>query len=63
LTLYQDDIVEEEDIRKWHSSPASRGEGGRVSEPQLSNLRKCWLVGKRMIEQFDEQESEESEGE
>jgi translation initiation factor eIF-2B subunit epsilon len=57
-SLYQNDIIEEEDIRKWHSKSVSRGDGLKPG-PQLDGVRKCWLVGKRMIEQFDEQESEE----
>jgi translation initiation factor eIF-2B subunit epsilon len=49
--LYQDDIVEEDDIRAWHARPSSRGEA--------ENMKKCWAVGTRMIEQFDEQDSTE----
>jgi translation initiation factor eIF-2B subunit epsilon len=56
--LYQDDIVEEDDIRAWYAQPLSRGEGMKPG-PQLDNMKKCWAVGKRMIEQFDEQESDE----
>lgn len=43
--------MEEDDIRAWHAMPASRGEGDE-------NLKKCWLVGAKMIQQFDEQDSE-----
>ena len=57
--LYQDDLVEEDDIRKWHTKPKSRGEALDVASPQADNLHKCLAIGGRMIEQFDEQESEE----
>jgi translation initiation factor eIF-2B subunit epsilon len=59
-TLYQDDIVDEEDIRKWHSLPASRGEG-RKSSPETENFKKCWMIGSHMIKQFDDQESDEED--
>jgi translation initiation factor eIF-2B subunit epsilon len=60
--LYQDDIVEEDDIRKWHTLPKSKGidlKPGTTTE----NIKKCWLVGTRMIEQFDEQDSDEEDSE
>ncbi|RDB21277.1 Translation initiation factor eIF-2B subunit epsilon [Hypsizygus marmoreus] len=57
--LYQDDIVEEDDIRKWHAQPASKGEGLKESE----NIKKCWIIGAHMIKQFDEQESDDDEEE
>lgn len=56
--LYQDDVVEEEDIRSWHALPASKGVGLGPG-PTTENIKKCWSVGARMIEQFDEQDSEE----
>ncbi|EGN95405.1 hypothetical protein SERLA73DRAFT_186375 [Serpula lacrymans var. lacrymans S7.3] len=60
--LYHHDIVEEDDIRKWHSSPSSQGEGIK-SAATRENYLKCWTTGAHMIQQFDEQESdEESEG-
>jgi len=55
--LYQNDIVEEDDIRVWHALPSSKGTdvpGITVAE----NMHKCWLVGSRMIQQFDEQEDD-----
>ncbi|KIJ68987.1 hypothetical protein HYDPIDRAFT_36093 [Hydnomerulius pinastri MD-312] len=56
--LYQDDIVEEDDIRNWHKRPEAQGEG--VKSPTLQeNFKKCWAVGAHMIKQFDEQESDE----
>lgn len=60
--LYQNDLVEEDDIREWHKQPASKGEGlkpGNFAE----NVHKCWAVGARMIQQFDEQEESEEESE
>lgn len=59
--LYQDDIVEEDDIRAWHALPASKGVG--LSDGELSeNIKRCWVVGAKMIQQFDEQDSSESDG-
>ncbi|KIK99306.1 hypothetical protein PAXRUDRAFT_822932 [Paxillus rubicundulus Ve08.2h10] len=56
--LYQDDIVEEDDIRNWHKRPNTQGDG--VKSPSLKeNLKKCWTVGAHMIKQFNEQESDE----
>ncbi|EKM55374.1 uncharacterized protein PHACADRAFT_120708 [Phanerochaete carnosa HHB-10118-sp] len=56
--LYQDDIVDEDDIREWHVSPAAKGEGVK-STSVLEGVRYCWVVGQKLIEQFDAQESEE----
>ncbi|KAJ7046683.1 nucleotide-diphospho-sugar transferase [Mycena alexandri] len=55
--LYQADIVEEDDIRAWYASPAAKGTGLK-SGPTTENVKRCWAVGARMIQQFDEQESE-----
>lgn len=53
--LYQNDIVEEDDIRAWHALPSSKGTGtGAAAE----NMHRCWMVGTRMLEQFDEQDDE-----
>ncbi|TDL27353.1 nucleotide-diphospho-sugar transferase [Rickenella mellea] len=53
--LYQSDIVEEDEIREWHATSSSKGSGqGTLAE----NMHKCWTVGGKMIEQFDEQEDE-----
>jgi len=56
--LYQEDIVEEDDIRAWHRLGETKT--GIESD---SNLQKCWMIGTKMIEQFDAQESSESESE
>ncbi|KAI0040490.1 nucleotide-diphospho-sugar transferase [Auriscalpium vulgare] len=58
--FYQNDIVEEDDIRAWHAQPAAKGAGLKEG-PQLENMQKTWLVGARMIHQFNEQESSEEE--
>ena len=58
--LYQDDVVEEDDIRKWHSLPASKGIGLNPG-PTTDNIRKCWAVGTHLIAQFDEQSDDEDE--
>ena len=57
--LYQDDIVEEDDIRQWHALPASKGEGHKPSE--VENIKRCWMIGTYMIEQFDEQGSDDDD--
>ncbi|KAI1794494.1 nucleotide-diphospho-sugar transferase [Ganoderma leucocontextum] len=63
--FYQQDLVEEDDIRAWHASPAAKGEGIKPGSALLEGLKKCWAVGAKMIEQFDsdsdegEEESEE----
>jgi len=60
--LYQNDIVEEEDIRNWHARPEAKGEDVRNSH-LLENLRKTWIVGARMIHQLNEQDSDEDSDE
>jgi len=60
--LYQDDLVEEEDIRRWHGQPESKGEGLETSE-DLENIKRCWIIGAHMIHQFDEQGSDEDSSE
>lgn len=58
--LYQHDIVEEDHIRAWYQKPAARGEGLKDGH-SLEGVRRCWAVGRKMIEQFDEQESSDDE--
>lgn len=60
--MYQNDVVDEDDIREWHAKPASKGEGLKEGEV-LENFKKLWIVGARMIHQFDEQESDDEESE
>jgi len=60
--LYQNDIVEEVDIRNWHAQPESKGEDVK-DRKLLENMQKTWIVGARMIHQFNEQESDDDEGE
>jgi translation initiation factor eIF-2B subunit epsilon len=55
--LYQEDIVDEDDIRAWHSLGESK------ADVDNDNIQKCWMIGTKMIEQFDAQESSESESE
>lgn len=62
LALYENDIVEEEDIRNWHTQPEARGED--VNDRNLlENLRTTWIVGAHIIHQFNELESDDDEGE
>lgn len=51
--------MDEDDIRGWHELPVSQGVGALLSEAE--ELKRCWTVGSRMIEQFDEQESSEED--
>ncbi|KJA27539.1 hypothetical protein HYPSUDRAFT_198273 [Hypholoma sublateritium FD-334 SS-4] len=54
--LYQDDIVEEDDIRAWHALPNAQPEEG--ADALAENMRKCWMIGTHMIQQFDAQGSD-----
>ncbi|KAG1827058.1 nucleotide-diphospho-sugar transferase [Suillus subaureus] len=56
--LYQDDIVDEDDIRAWHGNSKSQGQGVKPTSLQ-DNYNKCWVTGAHMIKQFDEQDSDE----
>jgi translation initiation factor eIF-2B subunit epsilon len=56
--LYQDDIVDEDDIRAWHGNSKSQGQGVKPTSLQ-ENYNKCWVTGAHMIKQFDEQDSDE----
>jgi translation initiation factor eIF-2B subunit epsilon len=60
VALYQDDIVDEDDIRAWYVLPASKGED-RKPGPETDNFKKCWVIGSHMIKQFDDQGSDESD--
>ena len=60
--LYQEDIVEEDDIRGWHILPSTSGGDGREGV-ERDNFRKCWTIGTHMIQQFDDQDSSESDNE
>jgi translation initiation factor eIF-2B subunit epsilon len=54
--------VEEEDIRHWHAQPEAKGEGIK-NGTLLENVQKTWIVGARMIHQFNEQDSEDEDSE
>ncbi|KAG7452606.1 nucleotide-diphospho-sugar transferase [Guyanagaster necrorhizus] len=56
--LYQADIVEEEDLGKWHSSPSAGGVG-LPPGTQTDNIRKCWNIGALLIQQIGQQDSGE----
>ncbi|OCH95024.1 nucleotide-diphospho-sugar transferase [Obba rivulosa] len=58
--LYQADLVEEDDIRAWHAKPEAKGEQLKPG-PLKEGVQKCWTVGRMMIAQFDEQESDSEE--
>jgi translation initiation factor eIF-2B subunit epsilon len=60
--LYQDDIVDEDDIRAWHVKPQSQGQDVKSTSLQ-ENYKKCWVTGAHMIKQFDEQDSDEESDE
>ncbi|KAI5829200.1 nucleotide-diphospho-sugar transferase [Schizophyllum commune Tattone D] len=59
--LYQEDVVEEEDIRAWFKHPEARGEDVGATGEELENIKKCRDVGAKMIEQFDAQETSEED--
>ncbi|KAJ3516892.1 hypothetical protein NLJ89_g845 [Agrocybe chaxingu] len=65
--LYQEDIVEEDDIRAWHALPASKGENEDEDNEDeklavvAENIKKCWMIGMHMINQFNAQDSESEE--
>jgi translation initiation factor eIF-2B subunit epsilon len=59
--LYQNDIVEEEDIRAWHALPVSRAEDHKPGV-MAENMKKCWMIGSHMIQQLDAQETDSEEG-
>ncbi|KAJ8597977.1 nucleotide-diphospho-sugar transferase [Rhizopogon salebrosus TDB-379] len=60
--LYQDDIVDEDDIRAWHIKPQSQGQDIKSTSLQ-EHYKKCWVTGAHMIKQFDEQDSDEESDE
>ncbi|KAH8833842.1 nucleotide-diphospho-sugar transferase [Flagelloscypha sp. PMI_526] len=61
--LYQRDILDEDDIRQWHKTPAAKGKG-MENETHFEDMGKCWLIAAKLIQAFDDQESEsESEDE
>ena len=53
--------MEEEDIRNWHAKPEAKGEGVQGGN-LLENLQRTWIIGARMIHQFNEQDSDDDEG-
>ncbi|EMD38428.1 hypothetical protein CERSUDRAFT_113582 [Gelatoporia subvermispora B] len=60
--LYQADLVEEDDIRAWHAQPVAKGAHLKPG-PLKEGVEKCWAVGRVMIAQFDEQETDSEESE
>ena len=60
--LYQADIVDEDDIRAWHATPAAKGTDIKPGQ-LLEGVKHCHAVGGKMIAQFDDQESSEDESE
>jgi len=55
--LYQEDIVEEDDIRAWHAKPESQGQSVKSTSLQ-ENYKRCWIIGAHMIRQFDASDDE-----
>lgn len=55
VAFYQDDIIDEDDLKNWQQLPASKIGQGDSTE----NHRKFWVIGSRMLQQLMEQESEE----
>jgi len=58
-SLYQNDVIDEDDISGWHKLP--------ISNPNMQsevgqNMRRCWTVGGKLLEHLEEDsESEDSE--
>ncbi|KZT44053.1 nucleotide-diphospho-sugar transferase [Sistotremastrum suecicum HHB10207 ss-3] len=59
--LYSSDVVDEDDIREWHSRPESLGRDKPAVE--AANMLKCRGVGSVMLRQFDEQEDDSEDSE
>lgn len=62
VTFYQDDIVDDDDIRGWLKLGKSKGEDvkqGSISE----NYKKFWMLGARLLQQISEQDSSDEEDE
>ncbi|KAF5315880.1 hypothetical protein D9611_004610 [Ephemerocybe angulata] len=59
--FYQTDVVEEDDIRAWHSLSTSQGIDLPLGE-ERENMGKAWIVGAHMIHQLDQQSDSEEEG-
>ncbi len=60
--LYQEDIVDEEDIRAWYNFPGSKGEN-RNSGTDAENFKQCWDIGTHLIKTLDDQDSDEDDEE
>jgi translation initiation factor eIF-2B subunit epsilon len=56
-TLYNEDIVDEDDIRAWHKSSRARGVGSG-NEDTRASMERLRRVGTAMIERFEESDSE-----
>jgi translation initiation factor eIF-2B subunit epsilon len=59
--LYQEDIVEADDIRSWHSQLSSQGSG--MTGDRAAHYKRCWQVGGVMLQHLSEDDSDESEEE
>jgi translation initiation factor eIF-2B subunit epsilon len=59
VAFYQDDIIDEDDLKNWQRLPASR----IGQDDSAENHRKFWVIGSRILQQLVEQESEEESDE
>jgi translation initiation factor eIF-2B subunit epsilon len=59
VAFYQNDIIDEDDLRNWQQLPASKA----VQDDSAENHKKFWVIGSRILQQLLEQESEEESDE
>lgn len=60
--LYQEDIVDEDSIRKWLVMPVSRGVGLEAGD-RSDNIRKCFELGTKMLQHLEEQDDDSEDSE
>lgn len=60
VSFYQDDIVEDDDVRGWLKLATSKGESLSPG-PIAENYKKFWMIGARLLQQISEQESSDEE--
>lgn len=59
VSFYQNDIIDEDDLKHWQRLPASR----MAQDDSAENHKKFWVIGSRILQQLLEQDSEEESGE
>jgi len=59
VSFYQNDVIDEDDLKNWQRLPASRM--GQVDSAE--NHKKFWVIGSRILQQLLEQDSEDESDE